>query len=147
MKKISLASFFTASPSSTQTLRHKRLAGLFLQHLLENSRRSKIYHLVQQESKARQLKKVSTGYKSPGSTSGPEFDSAWERISQDLTAFVFSVVGDDPLYVCIHRDECVCVVSVSDIWCNLKKKKSSRPRRTDIGSRGRRTHNKQASSG
>jgi hypothetical protein len=23
--------------------------------------------------------------------------------------------------VCIHRDECVCVVSVSDVLCNSKK--------------------------
>jgi hypothetical protein len=35
----------------------------------------------------------SSGYKSPGSTSSPGFDSPWERISQDLTAFVLSVVG------------------------------------------------------
>jgi hypothetical protein len=34
---------------------------------------------------------------SPGSTSGPGFDSPWERISQDLTAFVLSVVGDVPV--------------------------------------------------
>jgi hypothetical protein len=35
--------------------------------------------------------------KSPGSTSGPGFDSPWERISQDLTAFVLSVVGGVPV--------------------------------------------------
>jgi hypothetical protein len=38
-----------------------------------------------------------SGYKSPSSTSGPGFDSPWERISQDLTTFVFSVVGDVPV--------------------------------------------------
>jgi hypothetical protein len=38
-----------------------------------------------------------SGYKSPGSTSGPGFDSSWERISQDLTALVLSVVGDVPV--------------------------------------------------
>jgi hypothetical protein len=54
---------------------------------------------------------------SPGSTSGPEFDSPWERISHDLTAFVLSVVGDVPL-----DSECACVVSVSDVLCNSKKK-------------------------
>jgi hypothetical protein len=32
-----------------------------------------------------------------GSTSGPGFDSPWERISQDLTAFVLLVVGDVPV--------------------------------------------------
>jgi hypothetical protein len=38
-----------------------------------------------------------SGYKSPGSTSGPGFDSLWERISQDVTVFVLSVVGDVPV--------------------------------------------------
>jgi hypothetical protein len=38
-----------------------------------------------------------SGYKSLGSTSGPGFDSPWERISQDLMAFVLSVVGDVPV--------------------------------------------------
>jgi hypothetical protein len=38
-----------------------------------------------------------SGYKSLGSTSGPGFDSSWERISQYLTAFVLSVVGDVPV--------------------------------------------------
>jgi hypothetical protein len=28
---------------------------------------------------------------------GPGFDSPWERISQDLTTFVLSVVGDVPV--------------------------------------------------
>jgi hypothetical protein len=37
-----------------------------------------------------------SGYKSLGSTSGPGFDSPWERISQDLIAFVLSVVGTFP---------------------------------------------------
>jgi hypothetical protein len=54
---------------------------------------------------------------SPRSTSGPGFDSPWERISHDLTAFVLSVVGDVPL-----DSECACVVSVSDVLCNSKKK-------------------------
>jgi hypothetical protein len=40
---------------------------------------------------------VCSGYKSPGSTSGPGFDSSWERISQDLTSFVLSVVDDVPV--------------------------------------------------
>jgi hypothetical protein len=38
-----------------------------------------------------------SGYKSPDSTSGPGFNSPWEQISQDLTAFVLSVVGDIPV--------------------------------------------------
>jgi hypothetical protein len=33
----------------------------------------------------------------PGSTSGPGFDSPWERNSQDLTTFVLSAVGDVPV--------------------------------------------------
>jgi hypothetical protein len=73
-----------------------------------------------------------------------------QRDSQDLTAFVLSVVGDVPvdseappvtarlsgfngvcafsgrrrsrrqrgLRACIHREECACVVSVSDVLCN-----------------------------
>jgi hypothetical protein len=36
-------------------------------------------------------------YKSIGSTSDLEFDSPWERISQNLTALVLSVVGDVPV--------------------------------------------------
>jgi hypothetical protein len=28
---------------------------------------------------------------------GPGFDSSWEQISQNLTVFVFSVVGDVPV--------------------------------------------------
>jgi hypothetical protein len=38
-----------------------------------------------------------SSHKSPGSTLGPGFDSAWERISQDLTVFVLSVVGHVPV--------------------------------------------------
>jgi hypothetical protein len=34
---------------------------------------------------------------SPDNTSDLGFDSPWERISQDLTAFVLSVVGDVPV--------------------------------------------------
>jgi hypothetical protein len=42
------------------------------------------------------------GYKSSGSTSGPGFDSPWERISQDLMVFVLPVVGDIPVDSEVH---------------------------------------------
>jgi hypothetical protein len=38
-----------------------------------------------------------SGYKSPNNTLDLGFDSPWERISQDLTAFVLSMVGDVPV--------------------------------------------------
>jgi hypothetical protein len=40
---------------------------------------------------------VPSGYKNSDSTSGPGFDSPWERISQDLTAFLLSLVGGVPV--------------------------------------------------
>jgi hypothetical protein len=40
---------------------------------------------------------VNPGCKSTGRTSSPGFDSLWERISQDLTTFVLSVVGNVPV--------------------------------------------------
>jgi hypothetical protein len=43
-------------------------------------------------------------YKSTGSTSVPGFDSPWERISQNLTAFVLSVAGDVPFAGTVFED-------------------------------------------
>jgi hypothetical protein len=53
-----------------------------------------------------------SGFKSPGSTSGPGFDSLWERISQDLTTFVLSVADDVPVY----SDASVVTLSILRIW-------------------------------
>jgi hypothetical protein len=56
---------------------------------------------------------------SPGSTSGPGFDSSWERISQDLTAFVLSVVGDVP--VGSERGACGDFVNLEDLPAKSSK--------------------------
>jgi hypothetical protein len=53
--------------------------------------------VVNKEVTGVEPKGLYSGYKSLGSTSGPGFDSPWERISQDLMAFVLSVVGDVPV--------------------------------------------------
>jgi hypothetical protein len=88
-----------------------------------------------------------SGYKSPGSTSGPGFDSRGSEFLRILTAFVLSVVGDVPVGseapVCggfVNLEDLparspkmllgvgVCVrvfigiVNVSVVFCNSQKK-------------------------
>jgi hypothetical protein len=59
------------------------------------------------------------GYKSLGSTSGPGFDSPWERIYQDLMGlYVHSVVGD----VSVDSEASMMTLSISRIyWPSLRR--------------------------